>query len=175
MREFASIDSGWEVARKWCRYSDPHSLQNCTYTLIYCVEKILVTSIYIVLSGSESKCRTIYILYPVISQEARDPYAIVQGRIQTLLPTKTVQFGPPGSRLFYIEHDHHLDLTRAADVRILKVSINKSDKLFPHRYFRGYWTGNLLRVGCYVGEWRSMIAGIPILCILRLQTQSDGP
>jgi hypothetical protein len=66
------------VARKW-RVSGADTvilIAKCTYTLIYCAEKFLVTSTYIVLSGSESKCRTVYILYPVISQEARDPYML---------------------------------------------------------------------------------------------------
>jgi hypothetical protein len=165
MGEFASITSGWEVARS--------SLQNCTYIHIYCAETFLVRSIYIIcLEVGENVAPYTFF----IQSSARKPEIHICYRTQTLLPTKTVvQFGLPGSPLFYIEHDHHLNLTRAADVRILKVSINKSDKLFPHRYFSGYWTGNFLRVGCYVGGWRSMISGIPILCILRLQTQSDGP
>jgi hypothetical protein len=104
---------------------------------------------------------TIYILYQVTSQEARDLYPIVQKRIQTLLPTKRVQF-PPGSQSFYVEHDHHLDPTRAAAVRILKVSVDKLYKLFFHRHSSGYWAGDSLRGECYVGGWRCMTAGITI-------------
>jgi hypothetical protein len=108
-----------------------------------------MTCLYIVFSGSGGDYRAIYILYPVTSQEARDLYPIVQRRIQTLLPTRTVQF-PPGSQSFHIEHDRHLDPTRVAAVRYRLTSCIS----FPQQTFQGVPGQGFLERGPGVLCWR---------------------